>query len=312
MGRLYNSGMISVIIPMFNTGKECKRLVSGILTKKPQSFEDNKQELEVICVDDASTDDSYDTLWKSFAQDECFTLLRQSKNSGAAAARNRALEVARGDLIVFLDSDDDIRADFLQKMTAAMKDENIALAVCGIRQKYLHLRKTVDKFTKAPVSREANETLKHYALRTMVKDAHLYSSVNKIYRGEIIRKNSLRFREELDFAEDTTFVLDYLADCDTDDEIIFITEPLYVYNYGTDTSVVSESSLEWRNWQRNFDDIKAWADADSQNDLRKLYQRFKISHALAVARSPKPWRSKIQYLNPIALFFASLVVKIRS
>ena len=289
---------------MFNTGENCRRLLVKL-------FSDKVREIEVICIDDASTDGSYEYIKKSFANEKRLKLLRQKKNSGAASARNRGLEQAKGDLIVFIDSDDMVKADYLTKLQNAMQDKKNSMAVCGIRQKYLHQGKTVDKFTSSPAKRRPGESLRCYALRTMTKGAQLYSSVNKIYRGDIIRKKQVRFHEELDFAEDTTFVLDYLKACSAKADICFIPEVLYIYNYGTNTSVVSESSLEWKNWERNYQYIKNWADDGSEKLLRKLYRRFKVSHAFAVARSAKTREEKQKYLSPLSLRVATVGLKLK-
>ena len=94
----------------------------------------------------------------------------------------------------------------------------------------------------------------------------------------------------------------------------------YIYNYGTETSTVANSSMKFNNWQKSFQNITKWAEdkKDSaeikklkQKWLRKLYLRFKISHALAVARSAMPLTKKWKYLNPLVLPLASLAAKIR-
>ena len=150
----------------------------------------------------------------------------------------------------------------------------------------------------------------------MTEDAHLYSCVNKIYNARIIKSGKIHFDTKLDFAEDTTFVLDYLKKAGKEEDafIEFIPDPLYTYNYGTPTSVVSESSLLWENWQKNYDYIEKWASGRSekiQKSLKKLYRRFKISHALAVARSKKSFRKKCRYENPFILICAKIIVALR-
>jgi glycosyltransferase involved in cell wall biosynthesis len=301
--------MISIIIPFYNTGESCAQLVKQLLN-------DKQRDIEIICVDDSSTDDSLKIVNTICKKDKRAKTVHQEKNQGSAAARNRGLEEATGDYVVFLDSDDDVAELFLTKMLEGILTENSVLAVCGIRQNYLHTGKIVDKFTTPASEQKDNETWEEYILRLMIEDAHLYSCVNKIYKRKFIKAGKVHFDTELDFAEDTKFVLDYLkqAGKEKDAHIEFIPDPLYTYNYGTPTSVVSESSLIWDNWQKNYEDIVNWAGSRSektQKYLKKLRLRFKISHALAVARSKKSFRKKCHYENPFVLICAKVIVALR-
>ena len=301
--------MISIIIPFYNTGESCAQLVKQLLN-------DKQRDIEIICVDDNSTDDSLKIVNAVCKKDKRARTVHQEKNQGSAAARNRGLEEATGDYIVFLDSDDDVAELFLTKMIEGITTDNSVLAVCGIRQNYLHTGKIVDKFTTPASEQNDNETWEEYILRLMIEDAHLYSCVNKIYKRKYITAGKVHFDTKLDFAEDTKFVLDYLKQAGKEKEarIEFIPDPLYTYNYGTPTSVVSESSLVWDNWQKNYEDIVNWADSHSektQKCLKKLHLRFKISHALAVARSKKSFRKKCHYENPFILICAKVIVALR-
>ncbi len=304
--------LISVIIPFFNTGLSLEGLVGQIF----RDFED----IEVICIDDKSTDDSLARIKKMSTKEDRLRVIAQKKNQGSAAARNRGLAEARGKYIVFLDSDDFIADDFFDKMVGSLSDDAV-LGVCGIRQIYLKDNKFVDKFVSEPKARDSKDNWREYILKSMTAGAALYSSVNKIYHGDIIRKYDLKFDESLDFAEDTKFVLNYLACFDDDSKIHYVCQPLYFYNYGTATSVVSHSSLDWKNWQKSYDDIINWLAHEgdgasrviSRRELKlakKLRTRFKISHILAVARSKKTRKQKLKYVNRFELLCGEILVKI--
>lgn len=300
--------MISVIIPFYNTGEVCAELVRRLL-------HDRQRALEIICVDDCSTDDSLKKVTAACRKDKRARVIHLTKNGGAAAARNRGLDEARGEYIVFIDSDDDVAEVFLTKMLEAMEKPTTCLAVCGIRQNYLHTNRIVDKFTQPASPRREGEAWKEYIVRLTVEDAHLYSSVNKIYRAEIIRRGKVRFDTSRDFAEDTKFVLDYLRAADGTSEICFVPDPLYTYNYGTKTSTVSKSALVWRNWERNYEDFVEFVGTKPSTRalrlLRRLQGRFKISHALAVARSNLSWSEKCKYENWLILLMTEILVKVR-
>ncbi len=300
--------MVSVIIPFYNTGEVCAELVRRLL-------HDRQRKLEIICVDDCSTDGSLKKVAAACRKDKRARVIHLAKNGGAAAARNRGLDEAQGEYIVFIDSDDDVAEVFLTKMLEAMENPAVCLAVCGIRQNYLRTNRIVDKFTQPASPRHDDEAWAEYIVRLMVEDAHLYSSVNKMYRAEIIRRGKVRFDASRDFAEDTKFVLDYLRAADTFSEICFVPDPLYTYNYGTKTSTVSKSALVWQNWERNYTDFVEFVGSEpsarASRLLRRLHGRFKISHALAVARSNLSWNEKCKYENWLVLLGAEILVKIR-
>ena len=98
-------------------------------------------------------------------------------------------------------------------------------------------------------------------------------------------------------------------------DLKFLAKPYYIYHYGTETSTVASSSLPWRNWQRSFNYLKTWVGDNPTKDqkywLLRVMIRWRISHALAVARSNQAMVKKWKYLNPLILPFASLAAKIR-
>lgn len=313
MKKTTKAPLVSVIIPFFNTGMSLEGLIKQILK--------NINDVEIICIDDKSSDNSLQRIKKLSTRNEKLSVIVQKKNQGSAAARNRGLEVARGKYVIFLDSDDFIRDDFFDKMLKSI-DDGAILGVCGIRQIFLKDGKFIDKFTKPPKKRSQKDNWREYILKSMIADAALYSSVNKIYLGDVIRKYRLKFDEKLNFAEDTKFVLSYLACFDDDSKINYVCEPLYFYNYGTVTSVVAESSLDWKNWQKSYDNIIAWLGHEGDGTRRvilrrelklakKLQKRFKISHILAVTRSKKSREEKLKYINKWELTLGSLIEKIR-
>ena len=303
-----NQKLVSIIIPFYNTGDSLIVLLAKLIT-------DRYSNLEIICVDDASTDDSYAKISKFARDKKTITVLRNKHNGGSASARNLALKQFSGEYVIFVDSDDTVSDDFISEMVEDIEKSGAVLTTCGFCQNYLHDRKKVLKYVDAPIERKNGEKLSDYVLRMIGGDARLYSSVNKIFRGDIIRKNKLRFDDELNFAEDTKFVFEYLSHCDEDDELSFIEKPLYIYNYGTETSTVAKSSLLWRNWIQSYKTMQNWYGEKRSIKARfyfaKLLMRFKVSHALAVARSPLSSAEKKKYASGLELLGAKLLLAIK-
>ncbi len=118
--------MISIIIPVFNVEKYLRECLDSLLNQSYQDF-------EVICVDDGSTDESYKILEEYKNKDARFILIQQD-NKGAGATRNRGLEVAKGDYIQFLDSDDYFEPNMLEKLYLTAQKNNADMVVCSARK----------------------------------------------------------------------------------------------------------------------------------------------------------------------------------
>jgi len=299
--------LISVIIPVYNDGLSFLKLAATFNSSDAYS-------LEIICIDDHSTDDSFSILTERAKADPRIKVYQTAKNSGAAAARNVGLAKAKGDFICFIDADDELEPEFFARLLRAMEDK-VALVSVGILEKYLKLGKIEKKFCTAAPRRADGESIRHYALRNLFQSGELYSAVTKIYRGDIVRKNKLRFDETMNFGEDTKFVLQYLGCFSDDYQIVFIPDPLYIYNYGTKTSTVSKSALDWKNWQRSYINIKNWYLEGEKNPdkllLKKFLIRYKISHNLAVARSGLKLNELLHHISLPGLLFAKVILKLK-
>ena len=117
---------VSVIIPVYNVSSYLRRCLDSVLA---QTLKD----IEVICVDDASTDDSPKILQEYAAKDARVKVVRQ-ENAGAGAARNRGLDLAQGEYLSFLDSDDFFEPDMLEKAYALAKRDMDDIVVFGSDQ----------------------------------------------------------------------------------------------------------------------------------------------------------------------------------
>lgn len=317
---------VSVVIPVHNTGREAVKLVLAI-------SKGSYKNLEVILVDDGSTDESKDLI-KEFVRQYKLKFrgkkvpdikLVAKENGGVSSARNVGIEHATGKLICFTDSDDKIDKDFYKKMVEAItkydsyksRDLKCALAVSGVRYNRIGTKHKKDIYCKDFKLRQPDETFRDYVLRSMYTDGRLYAVTNKIYRADIIKHFKISFDESMTFAEDVKFNLDYLACANRVhfSRIEFILEPLYHYNFGTPTSLVGDSSLSWGNWLKSYKDVEKFAGKKktkkTEKYLHRIFYRWKVSHALAVARSKQTFGHKIQHVGLPKLLLAELIIKFR-
>ena len=110
---------ISVIVPVFNSASELSKCLDALVASRPP-------EVEIIVVDDASTDDSAEVAARSGAR-----VIRLAKNSGPAAARNRGAQHARGAILFFVDADVVVAPDAIERVSRAFVERPDVAAVFG-------------------------------------------------------------------------------------------------------------------------------------------------------------------------------------
>lgn len=278
-----SSPLVSVIVPVYNTGKVAKKVISQLLK---QSY----QNIEIVVIDDGSTDDSLVRLQELAGKERRVKLFHQ-KNAGVSAARNAGIERARGEYMAFVDSDDEVKPEFIAKLVEAMNDPDVAVALTGKVHENLQDERRTKVVAKPRRERKKREKLANYMMYLLLLDGRMYSVTNKIFRADVIRKLGLEFEEGRDFAEDTKFVLDYLQF--QPGEIRFIPEALYIYKFGTETSIVRGAATKWENWQRSYDDLKEWVRETGGGGFRSwillhlVKLRWRVSYVRSKRRARK-------------------------
>lgn len=119
---------ISVIVPVYNVEEYLRKCLDSVLNQ-------TLRDIEIICVDDGSTDSLWEIL-KEYAQKDDRIKLIQKENGGLSSARNAAMQVAKGDYIGFVDSDDWIDPDFLRKLYVAAEKYGADSACASIKRPY--------------------------------------------------------------------------------------------------------------------------------------------------------------------------------
>lgn len=173
---------VSVIIPVYNTEKYLKRCLDSVCD---QTLSD----IEIICINDASTDKSLEILQEYSAKDERIKIIDFKENKGAAVARNTGIDAADGEYIGFVDSDDYIDLDFYEKLYDKAKETN-ADAVKG----------------KMRCINSDKET--GYDKNNLIKKnfAYFYDSfTTAIYNKFFIKNNNILFPENVNYFEDPYF-----------------------------------------------------------------------------------------------------------
>ena len=191
--------MVSVIVPVYNAEQTIRRCVASILD---QQFTD----LELLLVDDGSTDGSGAICDEFAARDARVTAIHQ-KNAGVSAARNHALDLAQGVYLQFLDSDDWITPDATRSLVRAAEAHRCDLVIADF---YRVVGERLSR--KGDIDEDSLLTREEYAAHMMENPADFYYGVlwNKLYRTALLRDNGVLCREELNWSEDFLFNLEYI------------------------------------------------------------------------------------------------------
>lgn len=273
---------VSIIVPIYNTQKYLPSCLDSIINQTYQN-------LEIILIDDGSTDGSGKIADDYAKKDKRIKIIHQ-KNQGQSAARNEGLKLATGDYISFVDADDEVKPDFIEKLLAPLReDKNTALTVCGIHYKRLRQHSAEDVYINQLRPRKKTESKKAYILYLLAIDGRLYSSVNKLYRAEIAK--TLTFDKSKNFAEDTRFVLNYLKKS-PDNQITFVNKPLYIYNFGTEGSTVNQTAIEWKNWDESYKFLKSWLGKHPKPQELFWLKLVRLRWRISFVRSKRRARSK--------------------
>ena len=204
--------LISVIIPVYNAEQYIKRCVHSIL-------ESTYQNIEVICIDDGSTDDSGKVLSDLLSEDDRLILLNNNKK-GVSSARNMGLSIAKGKYICFVDSDDWIDRRMIGTLIKAAEQYQVPIAACRSNQL---TEENAEKMTPDDGDLKEqllgiNDVLYNHLLRTRVW-AKIY---NKSFIGKTV------FPEDISNGEDVIFNLLLFAKGDNL-RILYVDCPLYNY-----------------------------------------------------------------------------------
>ena len=198
---LKNTCKVSVIVPVYNTEKHLRQCLDSIVN---QTLKD----IEIICVDDGSTDSSLSILNEYAAKDKRVKVLTQ-KNLYAGVARNNGMKIAHGKYFVFWDSDDYFELDTLKAEFEECEKYNADICLCGAER----FDDTTGKITKMPHMLAVPSDVKLPFNSSSVNDIFFVTSPapwSKMFSSDFIRKTGLEF-QPLKSANDLFFIFSALA-----------------------------------------------------------------------------------------------------
>ena len=239
---------VSIIIPVYNVEKYIEKCIESIIN---QTYKD----VEIICVNDGSTDNSLTILENYASKDYRIKIINQD-NKGVGFARNVGIDNSKGDLITFIDPDDFFNSDnILEKLVTSLVDNNVdavigkAFLFDNISKKKIGTRGWDNSrllSNNKYLTKELSDKLFQYVYS---------SSCAKLYKNDIITKYHIRF-PKIKMQEDLVFVFSYLANTNS---IMFLSDPVIAYRVnrkGSATTVHKKNRQTWVDVFIAFDILK--------------------------------------------------------
>lgn len=227
--------MISIIVPVYNAEKTIEKCI--------ESIEDNSyKDIEVILIEDCSKDESREICGKLTEKYANIKYIQNERNRGVSYTRNRGLERASGEYIMFVDSDDWVEKNYFSEFLQIFERTENALVICGYVNHDEKVNGTTDIFGWNDF-----KGVKKSDVKDIIKSLHEKSLLqqlwNKIFVAELIKEKGICFDESISIGEDTRFVLEYIYKCGIE-TIYLLNKPLYHYIRGQADSLMYKVGYE--------------------------------------------------------------------
>lgn len=264
---LWDIVKVSIIIPVYNVEKYLEECLWSVVTQ-------SLKEIEIICINDGSTDDSLRIL-NDFAKNDSRIRIISKENGGQAIARNIGINEAIGDYIGFVDSDDFIKSNMFEIMYGNVCDGNLDINMCKVSSfddldntvnssDWYYSLKCFDGFEK--------KIFNHLDTKEFTDEISV-TPYNKLYKRDFIIKNKLYFPENLIFEDEAFFYDVYLKA----ERISIVDENLYSYRVNREGSTVSrDADNDYTDILRVFQKIREILKKYNLMDIYKkqVYNKF--------------------------------------
>lgn len=251
---------VAIIVPVYNVEKYLRKCLDSLIN---QTLKD----IEIICINDGSTDKSLEIL-KEYKNRDSRIILLNPKNSGQSVARNRGIEIAKGEYLGFVDPDDWIDLDYYEKLYNAASTNDTDIAVGGIIRVTGIKKKKFLNFEKETLT---DNTKLKFELCDVPEKSYIW---NKIYKTQKLKEINLKFEEGRIF-EDCIF---------TPQALFFLGKMVTVPNTYYYYLRRNNSTVKQRSQKANADSIYA----------HKKASEFIKEHNIDISSfEPKTYRFKI-------------------
>lgn len=228
---------VSIIIPVYNTEKYLRKCLESV---RNQTLED----IEIICVDDGSTDASVDIL-DEYARVDARIQVIHKANGGLVSARKAGIAIASGIYAGYVDSDDWIEPDMYERLCYAMEDSHVELVTCGYYLEGSYISTHLDTVSEGIYNGEEIKYLRDHTIYNMeCRETGLRGGLCfKLFSTALLKEVQQMIPDEISIAEDKVCLLRYILECSS---VYVLRHPLYHW-------VIRQSSMSHESKKRHND-----------------------------------------------------------
>lgn len=305
---------VSVIIPVYNAEKYLKECIYSVLKQEKVLF-------EIICVDDASQDDSAEIIRDISSKDNRFVFLRNDENHGQAYARNRGIENARGKYLYFLDSDDELLDSMALYRLMERAEEDGSDCVCFDSIIEYESEEMKPLLANRRILREVFEP-KVYSgaeyFELFFSDPGFSVAVwRQFWKKQFILDSCIRFYENTSPHEDLLFTFQafYLSH-----QITYISESLHKYRFRSNSSSSGKVDLRrLKTYQNIYIESLRFIEKHPavgrkisekclSQYLRSCISPIYINYAQIIMENEEMFKNKQQYIEDSDDFFRNWII----
>ena len=228
---------ISVVIPVHNTGEYLDRCLNSVCGQ-------TLSEIEIICIDDGSEDDSASILKKYAETDERVIVFSQAR-LGVSSARNRGINESHAEYIFFVDSDDYLAEDALEKVYSVMSASDLDIVIFQSmaftdNSEYKRRAENITKYLSFKEDYPGVYTGKDLLVKFYDNSNYIVNVWNKCYRSSLIKDNNIGFIEGI-IHEDVSFSFECMVMAS---RVMCINDVLYFYRQRDESITTTKTSFE--------------------------------------------------------------------
>lgn len=269
----------SIIIPVYNAENSLRKCVESLVFGQ-------EKDVEILLIDDCSQDHSWELCRKLTQEYPVVKCMRNSENRGVSFTRNRGIEVALGEYILFVDSDDWVSGEYVKELLGVVQQNPSSLVIsgfCFIDEVNENRRNYIWK-----ANGKKNYHIAKADYFKLQQRLHLQQLWNKVFRRDTIYDYRVRFDEKQSMGEDFQFVLDYLQAAQIE-ECIIINRPLYYYIRTKQLSLMSQFGVsETANEFQRLKQLKELCganDAEIEEVYRNAIRDVKNNYVYQICRN---------------------------
>ncbi len=220
--------LVSVIIPCYNCSKTIVATLESIRKQVYKNY-------EIICINDGSTDRTYNTIYEWSCKNKIPVKIINQKNRGVSSARNNGIRNASGMYVCFIDADDEYASSFIKSLVLGIVKNKCDASYCKITR----VKKRLDAFSANKIQKQTTKQ----TMRNLLYNMGEIGFSCFLYNRDMLINSNLLFDEDIRYGEDRSFVWKYIC---KQKRIAYIDLNLYWYRKNS----MSATRKRKQNWNR--------------------------------------------------------------